>query len=245
MQVSILSTIFCSRGLISFCCFRTDIIFAFQHGGPTSFFRDRMHHVRTSMWTHDLRLDRNISSCSNLNDRLDPYLHDIFLDVMSMCSLFNQLGSKTVDYMIFLEALISLCYRLLKFRSMSNASTLCDGQSAYHIGLTIFMMTMFLQYDRRRLINYSLVPVCLENVVQDESREHGEDFSLWLLTIGGIWISDEPNNRWLAPRLRMMAQRLGLDSWEEAQDSIRQYPWITGLHDQPGRELWNRVHNID
>jgi hypothetical protein len=220
-------------------------MFAFQQGGPTSFFRDRMHLVRASLWAHDVRLDLNSSLCSNPKDWLDPRLYDVFLDVMSICSVFNQSGSESVDYIIFLEALISLCYRLLKFRSMSDASMLCDEQSAYHIGLTIFMMTTFLQYDRRRLINYSLVPVCLEKVVQYESRMHGDDFYLWLLTIGGIWISDEPNNMWLAPRLRTMAQRLGLDSWEEAQVLIRQFPWITGLHDQPGRELWNRVHKID
>lgn len=104
---------------------------------------------------------------------------------------------------------------------------------------------MFLQYDRRRILNYSLIPVCLKEAVQDELHEHEDYFSLWLMIIGGIWISDETENAWLASRLRLMAKRLGLDSWEMVRDSVRQYPWINGLHDQPGHDLWTRIHNLD
>lgn len=203
-----------------------------------------MHHVRSSLWAQGLRLDRNLDVSSTRYNHLDPCLRGTLLDIMSISSLFNSLGDKTVDYMTFLEILISLCYRLLLFRSLSDASTRCDVQAGYHIGLTIFTMTLFLQSDRRRMINYSLIPVCLRSVLRSEVAEQEDEDSLWLMIIGGIWISDEPDSDWLALRIRSMAQRLGLDSWDKARDRVSKYPWIGSQHDQPGHELWNRVHYL-
>ncbi|KAJ6109982.1 hypothetical protein N7486_002217 [Penicillium sp. IBT 16267x] len=223
---------------------KTDIIFALQQGGSTSFFRDHFYDVRQSLRAQDLRLGRDSGVLSPQHENIDQYLWHILLDTMYICSLFNDPGRKTVDYMIFLEVLISICYRLLKFRSLRDASTLFDKQSAHHIGLITFMMTMFLQNDRCRLINYSLVPICLKNALQDElSRQHIE-FSFWLTIIGGIWISDELESEWIALKLRNGAQRLGLTSWEDARRFVCRYPWINGLHDHPGRILWERAHNF-
>ncbi|KAJ5657614.1 uncharacterized protein N7484_001263 [Penicillium longicatenatum] len=223
---------------------KTDILFALQEGGSASFFRDQMDDVRKRLLAQKLRLDRHSSISSTRHEHLNPYLWDINLDAMGISLLFNQLGSKTVDYMIFLEALVSLCYRLLKFRSLRDASTWFDKQSAHHIGLITFMMTLFLQNDRYRLINYSLVPVCLKNALQHERQEQNLEFSFWLTLIGGIWISDEPENEWIASELRMRAQRLSLGSWEDARRFALKYPWINGLHDEPGRIFWQRAHKM-
>lgn len=203
-----------------------------------------MNHVRNSLWAQGLPLDRNLDVLSTRSNHLDPYLRDILFDIMSISSLFSNLDDKTVNYMTFLEILTSLCYRLLRFRSLGDASTRCDVQAGYHIGLTIFMMTLFLQNDRRRMIKYCLIPVCLRNVLQSEVAEQEDEDALWLMIIGGIWISGEPESDWLAPRIRSMAQRLGLDSWDKARDCLCKYPWIGSQHDQPGRELWNRVHYL-
>jgi hypothetical protein len=203
-----------------------------------------MDDVRKRLLAQELRLDRHSSISSTRHEHLNPYLWDINLDAMGISLLFNQLGSKTVDYMIFLEALVSLCYRLLSFRSLRDASTRFDKQSAHHIGLITFMMTLFLQNDRYRLINYSLVPVCLKNALRHERHEQNIEFSFWITLIGGIWISDEPENEWIASELRMRAQRLSLASWEDARRFVIKYPWINGLHDEPGRIFWQRAHNM-
>jgi hypothetical protein len=202
-----------------------------------------MHHVQNSLWAQGLHLDRNSSDSSTRFNQLHPYLRDILLDAMSISSLFNNLGNKKVEYMIFLEVLISLCYRLLSFCSLGDASTRCDLQATHHIGLIIFTMTMFLQHDRRRIINYNLIPLCLKNVLQAEVLEEEDELALWLMIIGGIWISDADGD-WLAPRIRATAQRLGFDSWDKARGSVCKYPWINSLHDQLGRGLWNRVHSL-
>lgn len=242
MQVSrSIRIIFQESLLTAFPC-RTDIIFALQHGGSTSFFRDRMNEVRNSLQVQNLPLDRELNVPWTKYDNLDPYLEDIFLDAMDICSLFNQLGGKTVDYTIFLEVLISLCYRLLRFRSLHDANILADNQSAYHIGLVVFMMSLFLQNDRCRLINYILIPTCLKNLLQDELRQDME-LSFWLLMIGGIWISDEPEHKWLNPKLRATAHWLGLTCWDDVKRSVCKFPWINGLHDQLGRSLWERVQD--
>lgn len=203
-----------------------------------------MHDVRKCLRTQDLPLDRDPGVRPTPLENIDPYLQNVLSDTMSICSLFNEIGSKNFDYIIFLEVLISLCCRLLKFRPLRDASTLLDRQSAHHIGLITFMMTMFLQNDRCRLINYSLVPVCLKSALRGDFHEQNIELSLWLTIIGGIWISDEPENEWIAPKVRMGAQRLGLTCWEDARKFIYKYPWIGGLHDQPGRLLWERAHRF-
>ncbi|KAJ5552674.1 hypothetical protein N7494_002052 [Penicillium frequentans] len=223
---------------------KTDIIFALQQGGPTSFFRDHMHDVRKSLRAQDFSLDHDPDVRPTPLETIDPYLQDILSDAMSICSQCNEVGSKPFDYIIFLEALISLCCRLLKFRSLHDASTLLDSQSAHHIGLITFMMTLFLQNDRCRLINYSLVTVCLKSALRDDLYEQNMGVSFWLTVIGGIWISDEPENDWISSKLQIGAQRLGLTCWENAQEIVYKYPWINGLHDQQGRLLWERAHQF-
>ncbi|KAJ5805923.1 uncharacterized protein N7503_003525 [Penicillium pulvis] len=223
---------------------KTDIIFALQQGGSTSFFRDHIYDVRKSLRAQDLPFDQDPNVRPSPLENIDPYLQDILSDAMSVCSLFNEIGSKSFNYIVFLEVLISLCCRLLKFRSLHDANTLLDSQSAHHIGLITFMMTLFLQNDRCRLINYSLVPVCLKSALRDDLYEQNIELSFWLTVIGGIWISDEPENEWIASKLKMGAQRLGLTCWEDAQEIVYKYPWINGLHDQPGRIIWERANQI-
>lgn len=223
---------------------RTDIIFALQQGGSTSFFRDHMHDVWTLLRAQGLPTDPNSGARYTQQENLNPYIREIIVDAMGICSLFNDIGNKTVDYIVFLEVLTSLCYRLLKFRSLRHAITRLDKQSAHHIGLIIFMMTLFLQNDRRRLINYNLVSIYLKKALEDELCDQNVEFFFWLAIIGGIWISDEADNKWIAPRIRIGAQQLGLASWEDARKIICKYPWVNGLHDQPGHMLWEWVYQL-
>jgi len=217
-------------------------MFALQYGGPTMFFRDRMPEVQKILALKGLCLNRNSTATLVGLNRLDLYFHQILLDAMGLCALFNNdLHNCTLDLETFQEIVISLCYSLLRFRSLNDSKQQSDMQAAYHIGLTIFMMTVFLQYDRRRILDYNLIPLCLREFLDSRLDELEDEAILWLMIVGGIWISGDDDREWLAPRTRMMAQRLGIDTWDEVRSSVSKFPWINALHDEPGRSLWNRL----
>ena len=208
------------------------------------FFRDRMSECRIILAANGLSLDRAPATSSIQYKQLDPYLYEILLDIMSLCSLFNEnLLNRTIDLMTFQEILVSLCYRLLRFRSLNGSRQVSGIQAAYHIGLTVFTMTIFLQHDHRRIIHYGLIPLRLEDVLSNGMDEYENDFLFWLLIVGGIWVSSDESGDWLLPRIRIVAQRGGYDTWDEARNSICKFPWLNALHDQPGHKLWDQVHH--
>lgn len=178
---------------------------------------------------HDLRAD----------------LYDILLDIISICSFFNDNPFKmTLDLTLFLECQTSICYRLLRFHGLGSPWPDQTGIApAYHTGLTIFMMTMFLQYDRRRMLDYSLISACLWHALEGDvvNQPQHQELALWLMILGGVWISGEGNVKSLRPRIRATADRLRLESWEDVRGCLGKYPWIQSIHDEPGRALWKQV----
>ena len=207
------------------------------------FFRNRMPEIQKFLTSKGLCLNRNSTASLVRHNRLDLYLHQVLLDVMSVCSLFNKnLHDRTLNLQTFQEITISLCYRLLRFRSLNDIRQQSDIEAAYHVGLIIFMMTTFLQYDRRRIVDFKLIPLCLRDILDSRLDEYDNEFVLWLMMVGGIWISVDVDGEMLAPRTRITAQRLGIDTWDGARSSVSKLPWINALHDQPGRRVWDRLH---
>ncbi|KAH7142113.1 hypothetical protein EDB81DRAFT_691592 [Dactylonectria macrodidyma] len=224
---------------------KTDIIFAIQHGGPTIFFRDSMPQVQVLLSSKGLSLDRASAASSVQHGGLEPYLHEILLDVISTSSLFNnKLHMHSVGLVAFQEMLVSICYRLLRLHPLDEPRQASDIQTVYHIGLTIFMMTLFLQYNRHQIMDHKLVSFCFKDVLVRGSFEHESELMLWFMFIGGIWVSGDVDTYWVVPRIRATLQQLGIKTWDEAQSSLRKFPWINVLHDQPGRELWDRTDQV-
>ena len=140
-------------------------MFALQQGGPTWYFRNRMPEVQKSLASKGFCFELNSTAFLIEHNGLEPYLLHILLDIMSVCSLFNNLPKDTLDLETFQEIKISLCYRLLRFRSLDETRQQSDIQTAYHLGFVIFMMTTFLQHDRRRIIDFKLIPLCLAHLL--------------------------------------------------------------------------------
>jgi hypothetical protein len=204
-----------------------------------------MQKVDEGLAKKGLILDRNAAALTVQHSGLDPYLRDILVDIISLCSLFNDnLPKTTLDVNLFLENQTSICYRLLQFHPLaSHWPEPCDAiQVAYHTGLTVFMMTMFLQHDRRRVLDYTLISRCVWQVLDSgKIEEIGEEFALWFMIMGGIWISVGVEVEALLSRIRSTAEALGIARWEDARLCVAKFPWIHALHDQPGHHLWNRV----
>lgn len=209
---------------------------ALQHGGPPLFFRDRMVKVRGIT---KLDIDGNAAASCPQHNLLEPYLHGILVDMMGVALLFNN-GAK-IDLETFQEMILSLGYRLLQFHPPEEGGS-WQLQASYHIGLTIFNMMVFLHAGRRQILEYERIDRQLKKILDTDLEDNNPELALWISILGGVWASDGYDEHWLPPRIRLMAARLDIRSWDEACAVIGHFPWVHALHDAPGHALWDLAH---
>ncbi|OBT73385.1 hypothetical protein VF21_07679 [Pseudogymnoascus sp. 05NY08] len=222
--------------LLKIC--KVDITYALQSGQPMLFFRDCFSEVQSTLKSKGFARNR-ISDITPIQcEKLDPYLRDILLDALDIAAVLNDstrdghLGLITIQ-----EILVSICSRLIHFRPLKSDMPLSLVEAAYHIGLVIYTMSLFLQHDRRRIMDYDLVTVRLKEVL-DSSQELDDDLAIWLMCLGGIWLADDPCRLWLAPMIKQFTNRTGIDSWPEVHDRVSKFPWINAVHEDQGRLAW-------
>lgn len=211
-----------------------------QHGGPPLFFRDRMDKVRDTLALTKLNIDGDAAAMCPQHDLLEPYLHEILVDMMGIAFLFNK--GVYIDVETLQEILLSLGYRLIQFHPPEEEQRVWQLQASYHIGLIIFTLSVFLHTGRRQILDYERIDRRLKVILDTDLEDHNPELALWLTILGGIWASDGYDGHWLPPRIRLMAMRLDIRSWGEVYSVIGHFPWIHALHDDPGRALWDQAH---
>ncbi|KAL7953566.1 hypothetical protein V8C34DRAFT_296612 [Trichoderma compactum] len=219
---------------------KVDIMLAIQHGGPPLFFRDRMAKVRDVLARKKIDFDGNAATSCPQHHLLEPYLHDILVHMMGATSLFNN-GVK-LDLETLQEMILSIGYRLTQFSSSEEDRRLWRLQDSYHIGLTIWTMTVFLHGGRRQILDYKRLDRRLKEILDSDLEDHNPELALWLLILGGVWVLDGYDEHWLPSRIRLMAMRLNIRSWDKVYTIVGHFPWIHALHDDLGRALWDRAH---
>lgn len=221
---------------------RTDITFSLQYGSPTMFFRDRMAEVRQTLAAKGRSLSLVPVAAVTQCHRLDRYLEDILRDILSICKLFNNgLQGKTVDSMVFLDMIVSIFYRLLRFRPVTVTNYDQDAQTVHCMALLVFMMTVFLQHDSRRVASYHLIFRRFREVLEGNVNTHHDEFIFWTMFIVGIWVLDDHDANWVVPQIYAAAQRLDLHTWVEAKSVLCKFPWLDGVHDETGSKVWNQA----
>lgn len=219
-------------------------MFALQYGGPTLFFQDRMLDVQTQLATQQIHFDANsaATTCSPQTS-LDPDLEGALRGAMAAATLFNNdLRNSTLDCLAFIDIVVSLFYRLLRFSTLNGPVPASAVHGAYHIGLIVFTMTILAQRGRRQIIKCGLIAQRLRAVLESDLGECDDELVFWVTIVGAIWVADNSDGAWFALRVQICAQNLGIDSWERARSSLCKFPWINSLHDEPGSALWDRVH---
>ncbi|KAJ5574042.1 uncharacterized protein N7459_008469 [Penicillium hispanicum] len=221
---------------------KADIMLAWQHGGPTMFFRDRMSEVRRTLASRGHHLDFSSVPPLVRDNELDSHLYSILSDLVGLCSLLNNNPHQPIlDFLVFEEIFVSICYRLHRFRSLNDARTQHDSQTVCHLGLLMFTMVTFFQLNRTRIIDFRRASLCFKNFLSSELCTLENDATLWLMVLGGICHLGDDDMDWIAWKIRQLIQRRGMNSWEYVRSFLCKLPWIHAVHDQPGRELWNRV----
>jgi hypothetical protein len=198
-----------------------------------------MPQIISTLHTLDLNFDQEAAYKLVHHRTLDPAILDVLLDVICTSTLFSDIPSaRKVDLYLFQELLVSVCYRLLAIPHSHSPPRIED---AYHVGLTIFMMSLFLQIGKQRVMNYDNVTKRLRNIVESDLLEGEDELRFWLLMLGGVWVADDDHVEWLMPMMFTQTRKMQLWSWSKAKEVLDRWPWIGGLHDGPGRMVWERA----
>lgn len=201
-----------------------------------------MSEVQSTLRSQGFNFDRNPERNGTQHIGLNWNLHLILSDVKCVTRLINNLQpGQILRFEIFLEIILSVCSRLISFHPLNSPKKLPRVEAVYHIGLTIFMMTLFLQHEGRQIMKFDLVFTRLKDILDGELDDLDDRLVLWLLIIGSIWTSGGTDGSWLIEKLRLTAQRMNLKNWEEVRDCLSAYPWVKMVHDRPGRVVWKRA----
>ncbi|KIL95496.1 hypothetical protein FAVG1_00233 [Fusarium avenaceum] len=220
---------------------RTDILFTMQQSRYPTFYRDHMPQLRNLLTSRGFILRRTSEAYSIQHGRLDSVLKESLFDIMGVCRLFNEhLEQKPLDVVEFQEALISICYRLLQFRTLNESRSRHDIQSAYHLGLMIFMVSVHWYNYQSRLAKPGHIAGRVKEV-RGMLDEHEDEFALWVLVLGGISVLGKDDRAWILSGLRDKASVLGVTTWNEARKCLVKFPWINVIHDEPSRKLWDEM----
>lgn len=219
--------------------FRTDVMYTLQCEDTPRFHRSNMPQIIATLHALDLPFDRDIARNQVQHLKLDHALLDVLVDIICASTLFNDLPStRKVDLYLFQELLVSICYSLL---AISHSHYPPRIEDAYHVGLIIFMMSLFLQVGSQRIMNYDNVTRRLRTVLESDLFDGENDLRFWLLMMGGVWVADEEGAGWLMPMMHAQTRKMRLHSWNEAREVVERFPWIGVLYDAPVKIFWERA----
>lgn len=214
-------------------------MYALHNETTPRFYRCNMTQVISTLHSLSLPFDREAARKQVQHPGLDPALQDVLVDMLCAKTLFNDLPStKKVDLYLFQEILVSYCYRLLAIPHSHDPPRIDD---AYHVGLMIFLMSLFLHVGSQRFMEYDNLTRRLRRVFESEFLEGEDELKLWVLMMGSVWVASDEDTEWLLVIMRGLMRSLELGSWSEVVRVLKRWPWIGTLHDGPGRMFWSRV----
>lgn len=217
-----------------------------QQGGHPLFYRDHMVHIKRILSSRGFTLESSSDAYSLRHSRLDSALQEASFDAMGLCRLFNKhMDEKPLNLLEFQEVLISICYRLLRFCTIGESRLKHDIQSAYHIGLSLFMISIYFHNKQDRMARPGLITALVKEVTESILDDSEDEFTFWLLILGGISVPRNDGREWMVEKLRDLASMLGVMNWEQAKDCLAIFPWMNAIHDEPSRKLWDLVCLVD
>lgn len=226
---------------------RTDIGQALECGDALPFFRDRMDYVKEVLASRGKGLDLEAAAAMlQCEGSLDPDLYGVLLDAKSVSTLYNTQNTLAFDLVTYQEMIVSLGCRLLRFDSLQDPVRKPALEESFHLGLLFFMMSLFLQFSGQRVLELKRVTARLRQVIErllttEESDGESDKLNLWVLFMGGIWVSAEVDREWLFSGLQLICKRLQLTSWSETRPILAKFPWVEEIHDRAGELVWEEA----
>lgn len=171
-------------------------------------------------------------------------LQRLFVDLTSLAWRLNDartgLQPKINDRIYYYTVLLH-GYRLVNFSPLNGPRPTSGLENAIHLGLTAFIMTLFLGFDFK-IKDVSLASDLARAAVQgqfDEEQE-GQKLLLWVLFMGGASIFSQADDVWLNPKIASTMHALDLHTWQDVSQVLAKFPWVHATHDKAGQALWCR-----
>lgn len=233
-----------NRALVLKLC-KADIMLSLQTGSKPLYYRDQFPQLCWKLELNGLPLD-TFSAADSIDSPIEAGLMGILRDIKSVCVMFNEnkLSYKTEVY-DFMDIVLSFLYRLLRFRGIHEVP---EGEAnittIFHSTLLLFVMSTILQTDFRRAMKCDAAAQDAEKILRslDMSSSSDLEVKLWALVIGSNWFTADGDTQWIVERIDIIKGKLGISSWKEARDVLGKFPWLSLLHDEPGKAIWNATN---
>ncbi|KAJ9632781.1 hypothetical protein H2204_007656 [Knufia peltigerae] len=224
--------------VLKFC--RTDLDCALSYGTTPCFYRDRMSDVVWYLAAQGFPISQPSIDSNPWFNELSITLQQLVIEVTCIGHSFN-MGYKLDPYM-FQEFIVSLGYRLVRFHPIGGPEPQLENKvdRACHIGLIVFLTTLFLRRGDRCFMRYEPVAQQLKSVIETGLEAGYSDLTLWLLFIGGVSVLGNLDSAWLKMRIVQAARLLKVTSWKDAQSCLVRFPWINLLHNEAGEAFWKQ-----
>lgn len=173
---------------------------------------------------------------------MSPCIQDVFLDILSVDHYFKAhiTHLSKLKPEPFQAILIRISYKLISLSELKTGKPTENLENLLRLAMTAFMTTFWFQYGRKNQMFpflYNRLRTTIESTIEDDSRP--QELVLWSLLIGKGSLFTDAGDIWLVPRFAQLAIVLNLKSWEDTRHIIRRYPWVTILHERPGKDLWD------
>jgi hypothetical protein len=228
---------------------RTDLEFALFLGSTTKFSIKDVMQGSTAILCFGNNLMQGDQIVTNrldflLSSQFNTDLQDLLVDMKSLAALLNDISAghqRKLDNYVFHDTIILWGYRLIYISPVGDLHFTNRLENALYMGLAAFLIT----FTRRLDHSIPDMPL-LSELARSAAQEHFDDAKetqellLWLLFVGECSIFKETDDAWLVPSVMQKMQALDLHTWEDVQQTLAKWPWVSVLHDKTGEALCRR-----
>jgi hypothetical protein len=147
-------------------------------------------------------------------------------------------AQQTITPEIIHETMTSVMYRLLQMRFAAGVI-----DEAVHLSLLAFSYHLFIQWRDIKL-PYEHLPKIYYDCIQ--RFRIGNNVSprllLWLLMIGAISLFNLSTETWLGLLLQEYIGRCQVKTWNELQEVLKSFMWISLLDAPLGMQIYDELH---
>jgi len=170
---------------------------------------------------------------------MDKELAAAWLTMQKFCSLVSLAmeTQRVFSLEIVLDTMVSVMYRLLAMDFETGSA-----DEAIRLALLALCYCVFLRWQGMTLPASNFPAQFMSSIIDLKVRNGFlEQVILWLLMVGGISVSSDPQDRWLKACLQEQLVIGHITSWDELRKILKSFIWISPLHDKPGKDLFDSL----
>ncbi|KAF4434644.1 hypothetical protein F53441_13661 [Fusarium austroafricanum] len=222
----------CNRALLHKIC-RTDIELALAQGTRTRFGNAGL----TASAAGPISA-RNIMCPLNQTSEL---LRQVTRELLALC---RRPGRAKMTGLQYQDVLISMWQRLVDFAPLGGTRPQDLLDDVWQLALLAFLVTVTWSTRYLKDVHAKLLHNLLwEHLESRALLARGDEYQtlwFWVVFVFALSLPGEVENcnERLLGEIREHAQNLEMKTWEDFKTKMKPFPWISMVHDIPGRALW-------